>query len=475
MPKFQNASNIQPDPRLQSLIQGLHAGQSMVWTILSDSTGVLDSSADRTFYDVCQALALEMDDTVRTEFLQFDTVGQNVYTYPRVLRPGSAGERYMNFLSGSAGRSISLTPASVNEGSTVSIDRQWEFRIDPVAATGPIECIMAHQGGPGSRGWSIRKLANGDIPVSWHPDPASETAQTFTILAANLAITPGTPADFKVVLDADNGASGYTVTAYKSLDQRRTWSQIQTATVATATSVGNPAAVNYEVGARSSSIEPFNGKIYRAQYREGIDGAPMFPEHIEQWGTTNSGSATLEGSPTLRVLCGAVAGKNLQYFMGVTGGYVGSGAATSDGTDRFRKLVPVLSPGLVTLSTGHNEANCMGYDMTLQLDTWDAATLARAPQMFRSLSTQNPQKLGTSVATPLIVHRHMSRINTIRGWALNKGLLVFDVWNEFFIRNVKQDVLINADGVHPQIPDGYVAASRAYAKAWGITQANVRA
>lgn len=521
------AAGKRQSPVLLSMLDSLLAGQSQTWAIMSDSTGVYDSN-ERLFYRSARMISALLGSAVRVEFMQFDVSGQNVYGAPTVIQAGTNGERRLQFDGTSNTRSAQLSPTTVGEvptpaawaGDTVyavgayvlndsgklyratargtsaasggptglgsaiadgsviwtyvvsSIDRQWEFRIAPATVSGAIECIMAHQGGPGSRGWQIRKLANGDIAVTWHPDPTSETSQTFTITAANLGIVAGVMVDYKVVLDADNGASGYTITAYKSTNNRASWTQIQTATVAGVTSVGVPTAVltYYEVGARSNSLEPFNGEIARAQYRIGIDGALMFPPLIEQWGTSTAGSAVLLGSPTLQIFNGAVAGKSLSYFLGLTGDYPG-GTTTSDGTDRFRKLLPPNITGLVSVNTDHNEGIFTNREIMTAMDTFAAAVRARAPSAPLAVSVQNPEAPGTTATSAQVRQRHAARAILMKDWALARGHVIFDTYRHFFTNGVLDTSLIAADGVHPIEPAGYIAGSRGITEAWGVPPA----
>jgi hypothetical protein len=410
-----------------ALIAGtLQSGMSATLALQGDSTGVnttLVDSPTRWFRNLAQRIGAALAGA-HVLYKSWDPATQDFGAWG-VLQAGAQGQRHALFTgsTGAANRTRLQAPAQVGDF-TGDIDFRIHLAMDSWTPAS-VQTFLARHGGVGSRGWFWRVATNGDVSFTWHASPGTETNTALTATAANVAGVNGAARWLRVTLDLDNGSGGYTVTMYRSTDGVA-WTQIaQNVTAAGATTVGNPAGVNYEVGGRGNSTEVMAGKVFEVQLRNGIGGPIQDTQGIENWSSTNANA--LGGSPTLYVVNGSEAGKGLTYFTDTT---------------RFPKMVIPAVPAVQYLSTSHNEAIPRGLAIWTTLDAWLTQIRARQPMGTLVVCMQNPESSPSTNAG-----HHNARTREIGAWAMRNNLPVCDLGAGFSRGNVA--TVMSADGVHP--------------------------
>jgi hypothetical protein len=177
------------------------------------------------------------------------------------------------YLNGAAGNNMS-TPDSNALDISSDIDIRAQIALDDWTPASDI--FVVSKTASGNDSYSIIVNAAGTIRLSWVNSSA-------TTINANSTVAP-TIADggtlwIRATLDADNGASGNTVTFFTSNDGTN-WTQLgSTVTQAGVTNIRVGTAPLY-LGAYRESSQMMSGKFYRAQIRNGIDGTVVFDANM---------------------------------------------------------------------------------------------------------------------------------------------------------------------------------------------------
>jgi hypothetical protein len=132
--------------------------------------------------------------------------------------------------------------------------------------------IIASKWGAGGNSWLFTvNTTDGLLRLVWYTGSST--------IGVNSTVAP-TISDyekraFRVTLDVDNGASGYTVTFYESTDFS-TWTQLGDAVVGGATTVISTGTEPINIGARNASTADIaTGMIYRVRQLASISGASV--------------------------------------------------------------------------------------------------------------------------------------------------------------------------------------------------------
>lgn len=261
------------------------------------------------------------------------------------------------------------------------------------------------------------------VKLGWTADGSTET----TVNASGQAYVNGKTYWIRATLDVDNGGGGYTVAFSTSVDDGTTWVSAGGTTTSAGTTAVHKSAYNYEVGSRAGGSAPFNGRVYRAELRDGIAGPNMFPVNIDAWRQVqgNNGSA-LGGSPTLYLVNGSESGQNIAYFSAEA---------------RLPKMIPKIYRGAYILSTGHNEFHATS-DGSVR--AWIDAVKTRVGAGRGYAVMQNPR-----LATAGKVEHQKEWVASFREIAISKGLTPIDVYSAFINSGIDLTTLVNADGIHP--------------------------
>jgi len=138
--------------------------------------------------------------------------------------------------------------------------------------------FIFHEAGSTNRGWQFRITTGGLLFVQWFPlgTTASGLLMQSTVPTG---LADGATKWIRFTLDVNNGAGGRTANFYLS-DDGNTWTQLgATVTTAGTTTLFNSTA-DLNIGYGSNSGLGFNGKLYAAQIRDGIDGTIVFNTNI---------------------------------------------------------------------------------------------------------------------------------------------------------------------------------------------------
>lgn len=438
------------DPEIP-IVPSLLAGQSQTVTLFGDSTMMKDSNK-RVPYRICEQIAA-VDPLIRVEFFQWSDTNQR-YGAMQVIQAGTAGERYMQF-DGSGTAISRKIEANILVLPDPTDDLELELRFTPDSTSpGANMGLHCHSGGLGARGWQVVMQSNGDIVLTWWSDSSSDaSAKTFTVTAAQLALSTSAVNHIRLRLDVDNGASGYTATAEKSTNAGSSWTEIASETVSGTTSIAQPASTYCEIGARQSTNSPFAGKIYRAWWRKGFDGPLCMPSSLDAYGTMISGNTVANssgGAPTLRWFNGSAVGKNLSYHTDLT---------------RFPKLLAPQSSGLVVINDGHNAGSTVGAAYSALLDSFYDQIIAQAPAAQIAMLTQNPE-VASRIGVAADAQNFRQR--AAAGWAMRKGVTLIDAYAEIGMDPRGIDALVAMDGVHAVEPDGYMVMCQPFCRRLGV-------
>jgi hypothetical protein len=141
------------------------------------------------------------------------------------------------------------------------------------------------------RSWRVALDADGDGSperegrpfLEWSPDGSSSV---LTAVADRRApVDPYGRVNLRVLLDADNGAGGWTVT-FSTMNDDGAWVQLGEPVIGAGTTTIFASGTEYSVGAHTSgTAEQFEGRIYSLQVRDGTSGLaavnPDFTNHLD--------------------------------------------------------------------------------------------------------------------------------------------------------------------------------------------------
>ena len=362
----------------------------------------------------------------------FDDTTQSYKTID-YLQTGTEGDAYA-IVDGVYGSKIT-TPQTEDFEITGDIDISVKIAADNYSSSTE-KSLVDHLGGSsGNRGYEFYLAATTSIPhFYWSPDGTTLINQQASIAPT---VVDGEALWFRVTLDADNGASGYTLQFFTSSDGS-TWSQLgNTITGGDVTSIF---ANDYQMtlGSRSGVSNLWSGKYYEAVVKDGIGtagkvvaspnlgnirtGYTSFEDVEGNIFTINGGVQVGFGAPELTILNASVSGKSVSYF--------------SDDTN-FENIF-VLNPSLTFVSLGHNEGGSTDIQVAY------SAMLAKINVDKASnfvLVAQNPK-----IAPATYITEHALRQQQVGVIASENGYGYIDA---FEVINADTATYLNADGIHP--------------------------
>ncbi|HEY5836660.1 MAG TPA: hypothetical protein VIW71_22700, partial [Streptomyces sp.] len=204
----------------------------------------------------------------------YGLIGRN--TPVRVSVP--AASRYLR-LPGDPG-----ARASTPDTAALDIVGDLDVRVDVTLATWDSGLrfvdLTGKWGSAGQRSWRLTVSASGALDLEWSADG---TSSTFATATAAVPVPPSGRLAVRATLDADNGASGNTVTFYTAASGTAgPWTQLGAPVItAGTTSIFNSTAA-LEIGDITGTVAPVPpvGKVHSAEIRNGIGGtvvaSPVF-------------------------------------------------------------------------------------------------------------------------------------------------------------------------------------------------------
>lgn len=183
--------------------------------------------------------------------------------------------------------SLASTPDIAALDIVGDIDLRADFISDNWPPLADSTIIAKYNDDTSNRSYRLDILATGQIRITTSPDGTTPQSHTSTI---PVPATIGQRIAVRATLDVNNGAAGRTATFYTASTITGNWVQLGSpVTLAGVTTIfaGN---APLEIGGRiNSDRNPFAGRVFEAQVRNGINGAVVaWPRFINQAaGTTN--------------------------------------------------------------------------------------------------------------------------------------------------------------------------------------------
>lgn len=413
-----------------SFRQALAAGYSASMGVIGDSTG---SGVTRWVALLAADLAARYP-LATVQYRNFTTGTTTYDTAPVVTQTGAAGARYVS-MNGTTLTGLS-TPTTTQNAIVGNLDIRTKIRPTSWApGTGNTKTIAAKWGVGATRGWLFQLQNNGIPMLQW-------TADGNTIVGpwpatAAVPFTDGNDGWVRVTLNCNN-AGNYQVTFYTSTDGV-TWTILGAARNGTGTtSVAALPAQQLELGSRGNGgAEPFGGRIYTVEIRDGIAGPIVAPVLPDLWAPVNSNwDATFTGAPVIDIWNGSWSGAAL-------GGQLIPNVA---------QLNPSAGLSVVVVNDSHNEGGKDPIEFAQSLDTLTAAIRARNPLAGIVLSGQNPKT--TPGQAQYLVDAHAKRQIALPGYARSRGYGFTDVYSRFNASGLGLGALVQVDGTHPTDAQG---------------------
>lgn len=402
---------------LRAFMSAMHrAEQSLLLQVLGDSTG---DESDEWPYLLGSDLAARFPNWAVVYHLWNDSAHD--YAAPVVISAGAAGERYINYTTGSLTRTMDPTLFGEVTG---DLDVRIDLALDDWTPGADVS-LSGRWGSSTAKSWRLRQKTSGAPSLEYTAD--GSTIVTATASAA-VPFSDGQRGRLRVTLDIDNGASGKDVKFWTQAIGATTWTQLGSTQTSAGTigALNAPGGVSYELGGTGSATSVMAGKVYGYGIRQGIDGPRITPALLEGWATQDILSPTA-GSPTLHIFNGSAGGRDLTYF--------------SDST-RFPKLTPPGNHPVLILNTAHNETT-LASALVAKVDAFQTLVDARLPCTQIVALTQNVRM------SPATVEQHAHRADTIARRVVKNGGGFIDTRMEFLTDGRPMTDLINVDGIHP--------------------------
>jgi len=187
--------------------------------------------------------------------------------------------------------------ASTPDHASLDIVGDLDLRAE-IAATdwtpSAAQSIVSKYGSSGSQSYRLRITTAGNLEFMWSNNG---TAVLSAVSTATPIVSNGNTLAVRATIDVDNGSSGRTVRFYTSASITGTWTQLGSAvTTAGVTTIFSSSAL-VEIGSVTTGTEPFAGKIFKVQIRNGIDGTIVANPDFTNSLTDSTGKVwTLHGS-----------------------------------------------------------------------------------------------------------------------------------------------------------------------------------
>lgn len=247
------------------------------------------------------------------------------------------------------GGGYASTPSSTGFNITDDLEVRAEFSPDVISTNAAdIVAIAGRWGASGSHSWILALIAG--VPrLYWTQDGTDTTRHTATAFAP-LPAFAGQRLALKVTFDVDDGAGGIEIRFYwaKSVDDPDdNWHLLADPIVSTAIgtqSVYDPASQELTVGdtpAYAATVQPFAGRVYRMQLRDGIGGT-VLADFDTSYATAGQSSFTDAGTRTWTLQSGAV----LSHRHTMLSGEIPSWTPTRDKSGQDRRM-PISPAGIL--------------------------------------------------------------------------------------------------------------------------------
>lgn len=186
------------------------------------------------------------------------------------LRLSFAGERSVYF-PGSTGNTIS-SPDSPSLDITGDLEIMWDAEFADYSAAGSPAFFAKYVFSTDNRSWRITPSTGGAMMFTWSPDGTSASAVSANLPAHGVA--NGARQGFKVTLDVDNGAGGWTARLFQAPNRHGPWTLVGApVSGAGVTSIFAGTAPLEIASQNNGTASLFASRFYYAEVRSGIGGA----------------------------------------------------------------------------------------------------------------------------------------------------------------------------------------------------------
>lgn len=364
-------------------------------------------------------------------YMKWDDINQKMGPM-QILQQAAEGLGYMNMNSG----------ALISNQAGVTGDLELQAMIRPVTwkPTGEqvVQARWASTNGY-QKCYEFSILPNGCLNFRWSPDNGT----TVNVAASSVPVpfTDGQDGYIRLQFDADNGASGNTVTFYTSTDGQN-WTQLGSPVVTAGVSTINAGGSTYNQVGSDGGWSPANffiGRIYWVRVLNGIGGGatdlvpPLLTDYEQTSSFGNSDPPTgntfvLGGAPNILLVNGSQWGQNLTYF---------------NNTTRRGIETPRLGQKLYIISTGHNDGG-MTASFIGQLSsfvTWVKGQLPGVPILCLTQNPVDPSSMGVGQALV-----RSTRSAAMMTWVTSQqGVYGLDTYPAFTDLTTQ----LQSDGLHP--------------------------
>lgn len=258
---------------------------------------------------------------------------------------------------------------------------------------------------------------------------------------ATLSIVPGT---------------SYAAKFYTSTDGM-TWTQLG----ATLSASGGTIAAIYAAGNSvplfgasfwTSPGNPFIGKVYEIEIRDGINGPLLAPVLPRLWERYPHASTTTGGAPTLWLINAGHAATDMTYHLDAA---------------RMKLLTPDYGQTAEFFNDSHNEvANTGTVNWLTPYTSWVTGVQAREPRAAAVAILQNPHTSAWSFEVTYGIS-HQYRLAELAGLASKQGWGLVDLWSAYNSDPRGLSVLVSSDGLHPTLT-GYILGAQTALRALGV-------
>jgi lysophospholipase L1-like esterase len=292
--------------------------------------------------------------------------------------------------------------------------------------------IMGRAAADGHICWSWYIGASNQFMLFFSPDGTIANQVTVNFTSTSVADnTDGTPYWYRVTLDVDNGAGGYTATVWSSTDGV-TWTSLQVITGASTTAVYDDATQPYAIGGAGTTV----GSVldfYEVRICNGINGDNVCPQPIEAWhqsGADYSKGGTINGYPTIYVYNGCVGGQGAISFI--------------NDASRTGHIVPFCYNPYIIISLSHNDSYLTDSTHMASFNTLVTNIKSLIAYPLISVMTQSPHGTAAAYRIP-----HSKRRVNQMAYCLLNNIEVIDAY-EYFISDPRGYLaLLNEDELHP--------------------------
>lgn len=406
------------------------ANRSAAIQVLSDSTanGVTPSDYDWPHLLGQKIAALYPAWTVQHRL--WNDTNQD-FDAPLTIQTGTAGARYLDCDSGTAGLRLD-TAASPHISGVIDVRvKVRQATWTPAAGSGFSAWVVKGSASP-AISWRFGLANSGLLNFFYSTNGTTSTGIGSTANMSAAGVTAGSTKWVRCVFTPDDGG-GNRVAQFYTSDDNVTWTQLgTTVTTAGTVTVFNETTVGYQLGALDTALSP-GCDLFEVQIRNGLNGPCVTPCLPDGWGiyggaTTN---AQILGAPILTLVNGCNPGSGISYL--------------GDST-RLPKLTPDYGQAVIFTSTSHNETRKMGAQWLSTYNSWISSIRARLPQGSLIPLTQNPELPAAQYSG-----MHTQRRLDLIAWARSAGLDVIDTYGAFLADGRDLATVLLFDNIHPSV------------------------